>query len=1169
LGETHGPGELQLIITELALDLGRYLATVPRRAGGSIDWRALTSEQVDGIFDREFSRLDAVTAWLSSLRQSKIQYPSHEAFLQTVRLHDRWWTREQLELRGEVAEFQGDLVDFGGVRTLLPGQALGMPTGAAGLAPAPAAGPALVQLGRNLKGTIDPTVKGTVTLPQVLEQMQALIHSSGATAPIRQGRFFQKAHGIYKPEAEVIRVDRLDNLPTGIHEIGHALQAQLYGTAYAHGLRGLPPAVKRELIALGRALYGPKEPSAGYTSEGFAEFMRYELTTEDAARVAPKTHQFWTKDVLPRYPELAAAWGKTRTAIDTWRFQGAENRARVQMVKEPVGWRKLAADTAEYIHASQWILDWVDEFEPLREMSARAARKANVAGLPPSQDPFLLATWKRGTAGNVVRTMVELGMQDIWGNPTFVGRALRDILAPLKGQQDEFALYLWARRAIELHKRRINPGLALVDALELLNKYSSPAFERAASEYYEWNRGLLRYVAQSNPALEPLIAAILKKNKNYAPLARVIDPKQASSAAAAERSNPLYKIHGSPRPVRDIGEVTIENAARLVSMAHRHLVLQAVVNMSKWSGMGHLVERVPRSSLEHRVNVGRVRQQLEDLGVDTSAIQDTEVLTWFEPALKPKGEDPIIAVREANGVNWYHVKPRVYDLLNGLDPVRLQWALDLILGKPARAFRLGTTGLRPSFGLWTNVARDLGSFLAQTTSHAHPEQLLGSYLMSLKEVGTAALTGRQSHFTTAYRRLGVEAAQPLGYDRADIRRAVKGLYRGKFFRVVSSPIEHLRDLLSVTESVPRVAELRLIAKEIGWQPGTLMTPDQAVQMGVSPKRVTVDFSAHGRLGKIVNQAVPFFNPSIQGTRSFARAFRENPSRAIWTGAVAFTLPALANWWRNKDEDWYTSLPWRERYLYTNVADGSGNVWQIPRAFEWGNAFQVIPEALVDGAYRRDPAPVVAALRHLFETMNPADLPVLARIALEQKGNRVAFFDRPIVPRAEVDLQPGEQRGHYTSKLAQWIGDAFPTIASPRKIDHAIRGYFGGTAPDLLDALGLGARKAERDWERSDFPVFGRAFRRGGEFSAASQHIADFYDEWTGLAVRKRGTMRPLTTSEEDYFMLLDASQQYLIAPALELARTTRESAARRDLYADASHEARRLLTLKPKEERGR
>jgi hypothetical protein len=321
-------------------------------------------------------------------------------------------------------------------------------------------------------------------------------------------------------------------------------------------------------------------------------------------------------------------------------------------------------------------------------------------------------------------------------------------------------------------------------------------------------------------------------------------------------------------------------------------------------------------------------------------------------------------------------------------------------------------------------------------------------------------------------------------------------------RVVRNPVDHLRELLSITESAPRIAELRAVADDIGWEPGKPMTPDQAVQLGLAAKRVTTDFSAAGDVSRILNQAIPFYNPALQGTRTFLRAFKNNPQRATLLGLALFTAPTLALWWKNKDKEWYRAMPWRERYLYTNLDDGQ-NVWQIPRPFEWGNAFMVIPEAVMDSWYRQDPEAATKAMGHVFDTTNPADYPVLLKMAKEQWSNRIEFWNRPIVPRSEVDLPAAEQMGPYTSRLAVGINRAFPDV-SPRRVDAAVRAYFGGVAPDVMQLLGLGSSRMDRNWEGSDFPVFGTLLRRGGEFNAQNQHINDFWDIYLASRARVEG-----------------------------------------------------------------
>jgi hypothetical protein len=1027
--------------------------------------------------------------------------------------------------------------------------------------------------------TLARTAPGTIAIPEVMAALENVVRAAGGQSPIRTGRFDTKrARGVYNPQTEVVRINSADNIATGAHEIGHASQKLLYGSAYAAGLRGLPPAVKRELIVLGKALYGSTRPAAGYSGEGWAEFLRLYLSTDDAAAKAPTLEKYFREKVLVDHPEFARAIEQARRKVDVWRAQGSEARARAQLVKAPGRLARIIRTLRDTVS----IRAQVDEFEPLWRLSqGYAERSGNV--LAPAQDPFLLSSWKRGTAGAVVETMVNDRMIDPWGNPLTTGPSLslKQALAPVKGRGEEFALYLFGRRALERWSKNQNPGLTKDDAAYLVQRFDSPEFQLAAQNYYEWHRGLLEYVRAADPAMGPTIDAIMQGSRDYAPLARVIDPAGATAAAAAARSNPLMRMHGSGRQVRDIFETTIENAARMVSHAHRKMVLEAIVKLSKREGMGFLVEEVPRSQVRTEVNFEKLRAELEQLGVDTSGVSPDTILAYFDLADRPKGVDPIVVVNEADGPHWYHVAPEVFELLNGLEIKRLPPMVDLLLGAPARAFRLGTTGLRASFSLVTNFARDLRTFILQTQADANPARLAGAYFSALGEVVRAGFGRAPSPHVEAFYRLGAQLGQPLGIDINHTKRAAKGLFHGKVMRHVTNPVDMLRDLLQITESAPRVAELKLIADEVGWQPGQPITPDQAVQMALAAKRVTVDFSAAGSIGRVLNQVIPFYNATIQGTRSFARALRDRPGRAILYGPgrailyglATYTIPALLNWWRNKDEEWYRQLPWRERYLYDNVADHDGNVWQIPRPPEWGNMFSVLPEAMLDSWYRQDPRGAGEALKHLLATTNPLDWPVPVRIAKEQWQNRIEFFDRPIVPRSQIDLPPGEQRGPYTTRLAEWIGDAFPNVASPRRIDAAVRGYFGGAVPDLLDAIGVGSRKRDRENELSDIPVLGRWFRRGGEFSPANLALGDYYDELTRLSARieadskamreGRQPLNPLTPGERAFGDLLEESR-VLFKLGMQAADEMQEAEPRRIMYRNMARYAETLLSNKPK-----
>jgi hypothetical protein len=290
---------------------------------------------------------------------------------------------------------------------------------------------------------------------------------------------------------------------------------------------------------------------------------------------------------------------------------------------------------------------------------------------------------------------------------------------------------------------------------------------------------------------------------------------------------------------------------------------------------------------------------------------------------------------------------------------------------------------------------------------------------------------------------------------------------------------------------------------------------------------------------------------------------------IAMGGITMTAAALANWNRNKDAEWYRGLPWRERFLYTNIDNGDGTVSRVPRPPDWGNLFMVLPEAIADTWYREDPETAKEAIKHFLSTTGPIDmtgvfpavesvLPVPLKAAIEQAYNKDFFWDRPIVPRGQLDLPPGEQKSEHSSWLASALGAAFPDTVSPRRVDAAIRQFGGGAASDFINAIGLKDKVHNRDWERSDMPVLGTLFRRGGRFTAANRFLEEYGDTYHYLASRDRSKERPMTAAESATWNTFKVAK-----PKLDMAKDaavrTKDTAERNRLYGIAADYAKRAV----------
>lgn len=972
--------------------------------------------------------------------------------------------------------------------------------------------------------------KANVSAAKIIKAYERILSVLGRPTPIRVGHIAQRtALGIYKPRVEVIRLKTANNIPTAAHEVGHGIQKAIYGATKARAL-AVPANVKRELVALGKALYSSRKPAGGYRTEGFAEFIRNYLTTEEAPTVAPNTLRWFETQLLPGNPILAQEIRDARKATDAYRLQGAENRAAAANMK---GAPSLRDRIDRAIVATKKVPDYMlDEFSPLFRLTKLAEESQGPLDI--MDDPARVASVLRGSATTKVQFMVEDGMLDFASNK--VGPPLHDAAAIVKGEKARFSIYMVAKRAQERWSHGLNPGMTREDANALVAQLETPKFQLAAQQVYDWNNGVLEYVKQAAPSFAPLIEKIQAKSQYYVPLARVFDPSEVKPSKTVELAggSPLKRMKGSGRAIHDIFPQMIANAEKLIAAAHKRRVLDTIVRLSDREGLGHLIEEIPKNKVPFDITTQEAIERLEKMGaqIDLTEADLDEVMTFFTPAQFPKGQEPIVPVMRGGVMRWYYVNPDLYGTLMGMDLYRLPKLWDLLAGVPTRVFRAGTTAYRAAFALFTNPTRDFQTFVMQTRSHANPALLAAYWTRSMAAAfSPLRVVGKRDEYLDTFYRLGAQLGQPLGLDMALTHKTAKRLFRGKIINTVTNPLEIVQEFLSLPESASRVAEIRALAGEVGWTPGTPMSEAQAFELALAAKQVTVDFSAAGRLAKIINQCSPFFNAGIQGGRSFARAMRDHPRRSVLRGLLLITIPTLLLWWKNKDKEWYVDMLDRMKYMYWHIEAGD-QVIEIPRAFEWGNAFAVIPEVIFDSWYRKDPEGVKAGIGHIYETTVPDLLPVVARNAKEQWQNRIEFFDRPIVPRGEIDLPPGEQRGLYTSKVAVWLGKKFPDSVSPRRVDALIRGFGGGVAPDILNLVGLGSQRGNRDRELSDIPVFGRAFQQGGKGGFGSKALESFYDQLSLVEARASSKDRPETNDQREYRLILEDANA-----ALKVLRT--------------------------------
>lgn len=280
---------------------------------------------------------------------------------------------------------------------------------------------------------------------------------------------------------------------------------------------------------------------------------------------------------------------------------------------------------------------------------------------------------------------------------------------------------------------------------------------------------------------------------------------------------------------------------------------------------------------------------------------------------------------------------------------------------------------------------------------------------------------------------------------------------------------------NATESMTRFAEYLATIERLG------DTPEGRARAIKNAAEITVDFSRHGTVGKLLNAWIPYWNPQVQGmSRLFRSVFEAKDVKValktLGKATVASVLPeallmALLHAVGAYD-DW-EELDDRTKDAYYAIPIGGGKFIKIAKGREWaqliGNPLMRIWQGL-NG--REDPfehywetsiasnfmVPSELSLKGVLDATGVTDAVFLSQyIDLETNKD---FAGRTIIPYEYQNASPSEQYDENTSWPAKKIGEATSWLAkkiginielSPMKIDYVIGDYFGDFGDMLIEA----------------------------------------------------------------------------------------------------------------------
>lgn len=913
--------------------------------------------------------------------------------------------------------------------------------------------------------------------------------SKALDVPIRVGKekFGRFKLGFYKVRPEVVRQKVANDLRVTSHEVAHHLDKKYFGKDPARF-----DTWKAELKAL------DYEPKKGRPDEGFAEYMRHFLTLDDAATVAPKFHDYFTKTFLPDHPEIQSALLKAKEDIRVWREEsGALGRVIGQIdlsgkapeTGEPKLPFRVKVQTAV-----------TDQLAPIKHVVKEILGEAPESfKLRPSEDPFQVATALAKTAGAKAYEAGHHGGFDFRLNQKV--KSLEEIVNPVNripGQIEEALAYAYSRHALTLWERGINPGVSKQDAAFVVERFGSERNKTFSKEVTEWSNHLLDYLVEAGGLSAQGAAKMREMYPYYIPLKRAYGESLSQSVQSSagrgyvDLTSPIKRIKGSGREIINPLESLVQNTEKIIATADKVRVARLLVELGeKVEGTGKWIEQLPPPMEKRLVTLEKLKSQIEKLGGDLSNAELDKIVTIWSNGYSYFGKDNIVSIYRDGKREFYQVQPDLFAALKGLDKPSFHWFISYVMAPPAKAVRLGATGLRAGFSLITNPIRDAQTaFLQGEYGGGRADRIAKALLEEIQGKGG---------YVREFRRAGGELSGPLGLDRKMVQNAVEDILvndvKSAAMNVVRHPIEATRRVLSITEAAPRLAEFERVMESYkpkiqkALENGDLveaskLREDAVVEASNRAAEITVNFRRAGYISQFLNQIIPFFNPAVQGMSVMGRTLAKHPVRSGLKATASLTIPTLGLWWLYKDDEWYQNLPEWERYAFWHIKAGD-EIIRLPKPFEWGYVFAGIPEAVAHSVYMKDSRYFKQVLGATLEAANPVDFPAVAKPLVETYFNWDFFRERPIVQRGQELLPAPEQYNSYTSAVAKELGDILKV--SPAKIDHLLSGYTGGLARDILNVLPKPIR------ETADIPVAGRLFVRRTTLGFGGENVQRFYE----------------------------------------------------------------------------
>lgn len=966
-----------------------------------------------------------------------------------------------------------------------------------------------------------------IPVTDLMEKGRKIVAALRSGTPVgiaEGGRIKPGVLGYFRFNKNYIRLGRLNDFPTLVHEATHAIDKFALSKWDPRGIgdySDLPPEVQQGLIDTANTYYAVPLPTRNLQlAEGFAMFAQHYVTGQKVHRAV---RDWFRSDFANKAPKEFQGLQELRKAA--FEYYGQKPRVAFRAFRSsepPTSLDRLG----NYLNEGRWKDDWIDRKNFWSVFDKHVG--TNVKDV---------ADARQNTANHVANYLINEKIVD-WNGNAMGSRALRDFVEPLEktGKVDLLVDYMTAKRFKEDYARNnIEPGAPLEDIFATLEEIESkhPEVVQAANGWWDSWTDILTGLEASSPLAERYFTRLKEQNLKrtgtehgfYVPIQREgkgpirlgakrvgsfrtvenfmnhVQPILRGMLQAADRQNVLHyfltKISDPLLPTGGFGaEVTDDVTRRALD--------------SEFADKVKDVKR--RGSIESTLSEGKTTTE----GLDEAFLKDA--VAFLDPALpNVHAADGFVFLATPDGqgkMRYYEIPERGWETFSNKLP---EWTshplFNMLLKGPKKLLQATATVLRPAF-LFTNAPRDLQTLYRRSNGSLFP-------LMQMKYTAEALQQSIMGKLGSKNLSRWVELSQALGL-QGSTRLASEGYLERlseKNWKIVDfadHTFAKAAEVMSTFEEGLRLSAMIEKAHELNISENSKLTPEQVVELSLAYKRSTTDFSVQGKKARVVNFVVPFFTARIAETAQLAHDIKKQPGRVAAIGLGWLTLGAYYAW-AHKDEDWYREMNPEDRgkWYHTPIEkDGEKRLLRMPLD-SWGSMMFTTGQGLASAAYEQ--GDVRPEISEFAGAIIKGTLPVnvsfdsfkdfsasfselggpLVKEYIQQIANRDFYFRKGIVPRG-LEYQPNERQfTEYTTELAKTIGEL--TGSSPVRWDHTIRSLTPVAADatrifeDLTGLKRPKGKEGESLGQRLESRIIEGSLRYGLSNDAFTRSDAKFYE----------------------------------------------------------------------------